>query len=254
MQQVDGKARAKLVLKNIAVVGGFIHQIDSVLVPSITAPTMPPADPTIAALVAGNRDLSTLLKLATSIGLDKELEKEGKLTVFAPVDAAFAFFSPDSQPTDDELAMILRNHIVDGAVLSSDLSDGQVVQTQSGQTLTVSIAGGNVKLMSEKEGVVATVTKANVMAANGVVHIIDNVLDVRPKDGPLKTIMALVDDEASLSTLKTAVDAADLRKGLDNPDAEITLFAPTNDAFQAVDQTALEQLLADKPSLTSVLG
>jgi uncharacterized surface protein with fasciclin (FAS1) repeats len=68
------------------------------------------------------------------------------------------------------LTDILTYHVVSGNVMSSDLSDGQVITTLNGDTLTVSIQNGVVKVGN------ATVTTPDVKASNGVVHVIDTVL------------------------------------------------------------------------------
>jgi uncharacterized surface protein with fasciclin (FAS1) repeats len=68
------------------------------------------------------------------------------------------------------LATVLKNHVVSGEVMSSDLSDGQKVETLAGETVTVSINGDTVKIGD------ATVSQADVAASNGVVHIVDTVI------------------------------------------------------------------------------
>jgi uncharacterized surface protein with fasciclin (FAS1) repeats len=65
--------------------------------------------------------------------------------------------------------------VVSGEVLSSDLTDGQVINTVQGGTLTVNISGGTVTL-TDAAGQTATVTTADVAASNGVIHVIDTVL------------------------------------------------------------------------------
>lgn len=138
-----------------------------------------PAD--IVGLAAGTESLSTLVTAVQAAELVETLQSEGPFTVFAPTNDAFAalpegtldtLLAPENQ---DQLASVLTYHVVEGAVLSSDLSDGQEITTVQGETLTVSIEDGSVSIVDVNGGE-ATVQQADVTASNGVVHIIDSVL------------------------------------------------------------------------------
>ncbi|MGL4994388.1 MAG: fasciclin domain-containing protein [Bacteroidales bacterium] len=73
-------------------------------------------------------------------------------------------------------------------------------------------------------------------------------------DGPTSNILQLVEATPSLSTLKTAIDAADLESALSSNTASYTVFAPTNDAFAKLPEGALESLLSDpEGALQSIL-
>jgi len=87
--------------------------------------------------------------------------------VFAPTDAAFAKLA--SVPTGNALKDVLTYHVVSGAVGSGDLSAGMVPTLLSGKSVTVNLTGG-VKINS------SSVTTANIIAKNGVIHVIDTVL------------------------------------------------------------------------------
>lgn len=109
------------------------------------------------------------------------LQGEGPFTVFAPTNDAFAALPEGTlgslllPENKNQLAGVLTYHVVDGNVVSSDLSDGQVVTTVQGEKLTVSIMDGKVYITDAKGGKVM-VTQADVDASNGVVHVIDSVL------------------------------------------------------------------------------
>ncbi len=118
---------------------------------------------------------NTLLTAATEAGLAETLATGGPFTVFAPTDDAFAAVEPatlDAAMADPEglLAEVLTYHVVDGAVMSGDLSDGMEVETLNGGTLTITIDGDTVMVND------AIVTAADVEASNGVIHVIDSVL------------------------------------------------------------------------------
>jgi len=145
---------------------------------------------------------------------------------------------------------VLTYHVVSGNVQAKDLQDGQVIKTVEGQSLTVRLVAGLVFINS------AQVTTADVEASNGVVHIIDGVL--LPRAGPSppaptpappapagKSIAAIAVATPDLSTLVTALTAADLVGTLSNP-GPFTVFAPTNEAFAKLDPLFLKLLLDPK--------
>lgn len=130
----------------------------------------------IVEVAADTPDLATLVQAVTAAGLGPTLEGPGPFTVFAPTNAAFKQLPPGEldrllEPANkDELANILKYHVASGEVMSSDLSNGQKIETLQGDSLTVKIEGGKVMIGD------ATVSQADVMASNGVVHVIDKVL------------------------------------------------------------------------------
>jgi uncharacterized surface protein with fasciclin (FAS1) repeats len=142
----------------------------------------PMEEKTITGLAAGNKDLSTLVAAVTAADLATTLDdKNAEFTVFAPANSAFeklpagtvdTLVKPENKAT---LTNILTYHVVPTAVMSSSLSDGQVVKTAQGQNLTIKIMDGKVYIVDAKGGQ-AQVVQADVKASNGVVHVIDTVL------------------------------------------------------------------------------
>ncbi|MEM6783320.1 MAG: fasciclin domain-containing protein [Bacteroidota bacterium] len=214
---------------------------------------------TIADLAAQTDALSTLKAAVVAADMGDVLSADGPITVFAPSNGAFEAL-PDgtveslTQPENlDALRGILRHHVVAGTVTASDLADGQMLETVAGHQLEVSVTDAGVMVGG------ATVVKADVMASNGVVHVIDGVLmppmmagdaDTMPSTtvggGTPNPAMATVADLAAqteaLSTLKAAVDAAELGAAL-SADGPITVFAPTDDAFGALPEGTVESLV-----------
>lgn len=135
----------------------------------------------IVALASATPALSTLVTAVQAADLVGTLQGEGPFTVFAPTNDAFAALPEGALDSlllpenKDQLAGVLTYHVVAGNVLSSDLSDGQIVTTVQGEKLTVSIMDGKVYITDAKGGK-AMVTQADVDASNGVVHVIDSVL------------------------------------------------------------------------------
>lgn len=118
---------------------------------------------------------TTLVAAVEAAGLTDALNGSTALTLFAPTNAAFEALPAgtlDALIADpDALADVLLYHNTSGRVLSTDLSDGQVVNTLlTGQTLTVSISGSTVQVGG------ATVTQADIVTSNGAIHVINSVL------------------------------------------------------------------------------
>ena len=125
------------------------------------------------ALAAGS--FNTLAAALSAAGLVETLKGEGPFTVFAPTDAAFAalpagtveeLLKPENK---DKLIAILTYHVVAGKVLSTDLTEGMTAATVNGATITITLEGG-----AKVNG--ATISAADIMATNGVIHVIDAVI------------------------------------------------------------------------------
>lgn len=136
---------------------------------------------TIVDVAVGNPDFSTLVAAVQAADLVETLSGDGPFTVFAPTNDAFAalpegtvdeLLLPENQ---DTLATILTYHVVSGAVMSTDLSDGQEVETVQGETLTVGVSDSGVTL-TDAGGNTVDVVIADVEASNGVIHAIDGVV------------------------------------------------------------------------------
>ncbi|WP_323037746.1 fasciclin domain-containing protein [Pararhodobacter sp.] len=133
-----------------------------------SAPTMDIVDTAVA-----NGNFTTLVAAVSAAGLVDTLKGDGPFTVFAPTDAAFAALPEGTVeallndiPT---LTGILTYHVVPGAVMSSDLTEGMTAQTVNGQSVTFTLDGG-----AMING--AHITMADIEASNGVIHVIDAVI------------------------------------------------------------------------------
>merc|ERR1712178_123177 len=136
-----------------------------------------------------------------------------------------------------QLVDLLTYHVASGDVHAKDLMDMQMLKTVEGKNVTVRTEGNTILIDSSK------VTTADVQASNGVVHIIDAVL--MPSNAPKpvsKTIVDLAVATPELSTLVTALKAADLVKTLSSK-GPFTVFAPSNKAFAALPKGVLANLL-----------
>lgn len=132
-----------------------------------------PAPKTIAGTAAATPSLSTLNKLIADAGLTETLNGAGPYTVFAPTDDAFKAVPAktlDALSKDKEqLKAVLLYHVAPGKVLAADVKPGSL-KTAQGANLAVAKAGSFVTVDE------ALVTQTDVVASNGVVHVIDKVL------------------------------------------------------------------------------
>jgi uncharacterized surface protein with fasciclin (FAS1) repeats len=137
-------------------------------------PTAPAATGDIVetAVAAGN--FTTLARALEAAGLVQTLKGEGPFTVFAPTDAAFAALPAGTLDqllaNKEELTKVLTYHVVAGKVTSADVAKLTEATTVEGSKLQIKVEGGKVMIND------ATVTTADVMAKNGVIHVIDRVL------------------------------------------------------------------------------
>ncbi len=130
---------------------------------------------TIVDVAAANGSFNTLVAAVQSAGLAETLSSEGPYTVFAPTDDAFAalpagtldkLLLPENQ---EVLAQILSYHVVSGEVPSSDVETGMVE----------TVEGSDLDVVANESGVTvndAKVVQPDVVASNGVIHVIDSVL------------------------------------------------------------------------------
>eukprot|EP00040_Diaphanoeca_grandis_P036891 m.237562 g.237562 ORF g.237562 m.237562 type:complete len:2040 (-) comp33710_c1_seq2:30-6149(-) len=125
-------------------------------------------------------DFSTFLKALGNVNLLDFLKAPGPFTVFAPNNAAFmqlAYGTAQAIFTNPAaLKQLLQYHIVMGKHLSSSFTNGQRLTTIAGVKLVIHIAGGSVHVLNNNGNIVATIVEADILATNGVVHIIDTVL------------------------------------------------------------------------------
>jgi uncharacterized surface protein with fasciclin (FAS1) repeats len=228
----------KVISADNDVSNGVVHIIDGVLIPSWVSNS-------IASRVIAARDLSTLLSLVVLAGLDGAAAAPGELTLVAPTNAAFRKLSSatvtflTSNQGKQSLTDILLYHVFPGIFVSTELSDGLMIDTLEGGTVKVSVGISGVFFNDAKA------VEVDILANNGVVHKIDTVLD--PADGAAAfqgTIVDFVVGNPALTSLKTAVVRAGLVDALKST-GPFTLFAPNNGAFGDLPSAILTTLLTN---------
>lgn len=228
---------------------GTVHIIDAVL-----------GLPSVVDLAISNSDFSNLVAAlgAADGDLVSVLSGDGPFTVLAPSDAAFSTFLDGAALGDVDtgaLSQILLNHVIIGSTITSTA----LLDLGAGYTNTGATGPSDNALslyFNTTNGVmfngISTVTKADIVGTNGIIHAIDTVIDI-----PTVVTFAVADPNFStlvdaLTTLTPATDFATILSrtetgNSDMLDPNFTVFAPTNDAFAALtavpEEAALTQIL-----------
>jgi len=208
--------------------------------------------------VAGGFD--TLVAAVKAADLVDALSGSGPFTVFAPTDEAFAALPSgvlnDLLDDTEALSEILLYHVVSGKVKANNIPNRLEAATLNGEDILLQNRGGSVTVNDIE------VTTADVSASNGVIHVIDQVL-IPPSPSESSDSRETSRDQlaghivdvavaAGFDTLVTAVTEANLVGALSG-EGPFTVFAPTNDAFAALPEGVLTELLSNPDALSQVL-
>lgn len=228
---------AQVTTADVETSNGVVHIIDKVLLPQAILDEL--ADiilVPITDLALGNENLENLVAalMAADGDLPNVLRGDGPFTVLAPTDAAFETFLDGASLDDipvDVLTQVLLNHVIEGAIYSTDLTG-----LGSGYTSTLATGAqdANISIFFDtSDGVtfngISSVVTPDVKALNGVVHIVDaviglpNIVDHAVANPNLTSLVAALTDGGNTTF-------TDL---LSNEEEEFTVFAPVNDAFAA---------------------
>ena len=212
-------------------------------------------------LVSNTPDLSTLKTAVVAANLSDSL-KNGNFTVFAPTNGAFSKLPSETlnsllKPENkQQLVNILSYHVIEGKVSFADLKTKTSVKTLLNQDVKVKVVGEDIFLND-----MVKITTSDVEASNGVAHIIDSVLipkagsdntsvQASPNQASVPTLSQAINSTPELSTLKELVTIA----GIDaNTLNNITVFAPTNDAFGKLPASLVSYLKHNPAVLKEVI-
>jgi len=194
------------------------------------------------AIAAGQ--FKTLTSLLTKAGLVDTLSTGGPFTVFAPTDAAFARVPKATLAAlakhPAQLKSVLLYHVVPGSVTASDVVKLSSAKTLEGSSVLIKVNKGGVFVNQAK------VTMPDVMASNGVIHVINKVLI------PPKNIVATAKAAGTFTTLTALLKKSGLAGTLAKK-GPFTVFAPTDAAFAKVPKATLAALAKNKAKLRAVL-
>jgi uncharacterized surface protein with fasciclin (FAS1) repeats len=212
-------------------------------------------------LAKSNTNLSVLAEAIDASGLEGALRAAGPYTVFAPTNQAFVDLLDELKVSKTQLlankellTSVLTYHVLGAKVVSADVPLGQPITTLQKGFFKAEASGSSLKITDGRNRLSNVVT-ANVVAQNGVVHIIDKVLLPANKNVVQTAIALSQSAQPEFTILVEAVVAAELAATLSG-DGPFTVFAPTDAAFKdllAELGINKEALLANKPLLTQVL-
>lgn len=152
-----------------------LFTLASALVLSLGTVSSHAGEKTVVTVAADAGQFKTLVAAVKAAGLTETLSGKGPFTVFAPTDEAFAklpkgtvedLLKPENK---EKLVAILTYHVVPGKVLAADVTTGEV-KTVNGKELSVKVTDGKVTVDKAK------VVKTDILAGNGVIHVIDSVV------------------------------------------------------------------------------
>ncbi len=236
---VDGgvtlNGTAEVIWVDFQTSNGIIHIIDQVITPRETIVDV--------AVAAGS--FTTLAGALVSTGLDAALDGSGPFTVFAPTDAAFALLPAGLVASLDNatLSSILLYHVAGAELRAAQVVAASSAETLNGADVSIQVRGSTVVLDGRVQ-----VTSTDILADNGVIHVIDAVLI--PGDFPGTVVDALA-ASPRFSTLVGAVVGANLAGALSSSSGTFTVFAPTNAGFGLLPTGLVASL--DPATLTAVL-
>lgn len=221
--------------------------------PRPTIPTPQRPRQTVFDAMNGRAELVTLVAALKLAGLETTLSDNGPYTIFAPSNTAFqelpdgtyeSLLRPENK---GRLTKILSYHVVQGRYDTAVLRDGNL-NSLEGQTLAIKVQAPATKVQG------SAIETADILTDTGVIHIIGSVLlppDLTPE---ADTVIALAARRPDLGTFVRAVESAGLVERLRDP-GDLTLFAPTNRAFEKLPAGTVEKLLRadNQATLASLL-
>ncbi len=228
------------------------------------------ASNTVYDLIVSDERFSTLRDLLSDAGLT-DLLINNEFTVFAPTNDAFAAVDPDTlaliASDPDTLKAVLTYHVVQGKVTADQVAAASQLRSEQGASLNFKL-DGTTQMVNE-----AMVDGAGMEASNGFIYAINQVL--LPPDLVLPTAPAAETTTTATTTIVTlpaAQSGTNITEVLAQPQfstllslvqkaglvdalmaGDVTIFAPTNDAFAKVPQATLDMLMADTDKLKQVL-
>ena len=205
------------------------------------------ADIVVTAASTGN--FRTLINALVATDLVGALKGDSGFTVFAPTDEAFGKLPKDAvaallKPANREaLTALLKFHVVPGKLTAKALRKASTATSLNGATLAFEGDGHGLKV----EG--ANIIKADILCANGIIHVIDSVLMPQKRD-----LLAVAEKQGQFKVLLAAVKAAGLTEALQG-DGPFTILAPTDEAFSKIPPETLKSLLKpeNKSKLAAIL-
>jgi uncharacterized surface protein with fasciclin (FAS1) repeats len=186
--------------------------------------------------------------MVDNAGLTGTLKDSVNLTLFAPSNNAINSIDPAiitelNNDPNGLLRIFLGRHLYNEVLASEDMFDNLKITMSNGEDVLISVRFDGLYIND------ARIITEDIVADNGIIHIVSSVVN------PLRVRISaydIVSAESNLSTFKSAIDSADLVEALSDNDL-ISVFAPSNDAFDALGTGVLAELMADPNGLLTDL-
>ena len=229
-------------IKDIPADNGVVHSIDVILVPDLEETN------TILDIIARSPDHHILFATIALNELDADLRSEGPITVFAPTDAAFEALPPgfiQDVLLEGTSSEILLSHVLGGSVTSSLFVDDATFTTINGTPLNIRIEGEDIYINNAK------IIVKDIVADNGIVHVIDAVLIPEIEN----TIYDVILKSPDHRILQGLINLLGGKEDLSTPGIGLTLFAPTDEAFTKLPQEIIDTILnSELEELATIIG
>ncbi|ELK37895.1 Transforming growth factor-beta-induced protein ig-h3 [Myotis davidii] len=227
MLTINGKAIISN--KDILATNGVIHYIDELLIPDSAKTLLE---------LAAESDVSITIDLFKQAGLSTHLSGNEQLTLLAPLNSVFKDGSPR---VDARMKSLLRNHMVKDQLASKYLYHGQTLDTLGGKKLRVFVYRNSLCIEN------SCIAAHDKRGRYGTLFTMDRVLTP-----PMGTVMDVLKGDNRFRMLVAAIQSAGLTEML-NREGVYTVFAPTDEAFQAMPPGELNKLLGNAKELASIL-
>uniref|UniRef100_A0A8C2P312 Transforming growth factor-beta-induced protein ig-h3 n=1 Tax=Capra hircus TaxID=9925 RepID=A0A8C2P312_CAPHI len=215
--------------KDVLATNGVIHFIDELLIPD-SAKTL--------FELAADSDVSTAIDLFRQAGLSSHLSGNERLTLLAPMNSVFKDGTP---PINAQTKNLLLNHMIKDQLASKYLYHGQTLDTLGGKKLRVFVYRNSLCIEN------SCIAAHDKRGRYGTLFSMDRVLTP-----PMGTVMDVLKGDNRFSMLVAAIQSAGLTETL-NREGVYTVFAPTNEAFQALPRGELNKLMGNAKELANIL-
>uniref|UniRef100_F1MBS3 Transforming growth factor-beta-induced protein ig-h3 n=1 Tax=Bos taurus TaxID=9913 RepID=F1MBS3_BOVIN len=215
--------------KDVLATNGVIHFIDELLIPD-SAKTL--------FELAADSDVSTAIDLFRQAGLSSHLSGNERLTLLAPMNSVFKDGTP---PINARTKNLLLNHMIKDQLASKYLYHGQTLDTLGGRKLRVFVYRNSLCIEN------SCIAAHDKRGRYGTLFTMDRMLTP-----PMGTVMDVLKGDNRFSMLVAAIQSAGLTETL-NREGVYTVFAPTNEAFQALPRGELNKLMGNAKELANIL-
>lgn len=219
--------------------------------------------PTLADIILDEYpEMATFLENADDETLDLLNDPSAELTLFIPDEDAFERWreriGEEAYETllNEQAGIILQQHLFEGEIVAEELiayEDGSLVETLAGGVVAITFEGASVLIDN------AQVLIVDIPAANGVIHVVDAVFTPSPDEtvtiADIFRERTVDPDNPDFTVFLAAVEAVDptILELLDDPEAQLTVFAPLDDAFDLLEDEERSALFEDEDALRDLV-